>query len=70
MSTAPLGVFDTATKVGHIAWDRATDFAGQVATSVDILRRKSMDVRARIRRDAEKALTAQAAEQTAKDTQG
>ena len=70
MSTAPLGVFDTATKIGHIAWDRATDFAGQVATSVDILRRKSMDVRARIRRDAEKALTAQAAEQTAKDAQG
>lgn len=62
LNTAPLGIFDSATKVGHIAWDRNEDLSGQVASTADVLIRKSVEIRARKKRDAEQALAANAAE--------
>lgn len=53
LSTAPLGIFDSATKVGHIAWDRNGDLSRQVASATDMLIRKSVEIRARKTRDAE-----------------
>lgn len=67
LSTAPLGVFDNASKVGYIAWDRAENFQSNLANCVEVLNRKCMDVRARIRRDVEKALATQVTEHAAKD---
>lgn len=65
MSDAPLGVFDSATRVGYIAWDRTADFNDQVAATGDVLKRKCRDIRERIRSDAEKALASHAATQPA-----
>jgi hypothetical protein len=45
---APLGVFDSAMKVGHIRWDRSADFATQLNSAVDVLVRKNLEIRARI----------------------
>jgi hypothetical protein len=53
LSTAPLGVFDSAAAVGHIAWDRNGDFGRQVETTAEVLVRKCSDLRARARREAE-----------------
>lgn len=53
LSTAPLGVFDSAYSVGHIAWDRNGDFSRQVAETERILIRKCADFRARARQVAE-----------------
>lgn len=61
LSTSPLGLFDSATKVGHIAWDRHGDLGSQVAAATDLLIRKSVEIRARKRREAEQALAADAA---------
>ena len=61
LNTAPLGIFDSATKVGHIAWDCKGDFSTQVASATDVLTRKSVEIRARKKRDAEQALAADAA---------
>lgn len=53
LSTAPLGVFDSAAKVGHFGWDRAKDFDGQLVELTELLVKKSMEVRARGINDAE-----------------
>lgn len=46
-NTAPLGVFDSAMRVGHILWDRARDCQSQAATTVEVLRRKMGEIRSR-----------------------
>jgi len=56
LSTAPLGMFDSAAKVGHIPWDRNGDLIKQVAPVVQDLIRKSVEVRARKKNAAEQAL--------------
>lgn len=61
LSTAPIGVFDSAAEVGHIAWDRNGNFAEQVVSAATSLIRKSVEVRARKKRDAEQVLAADAA---------
>ncbi len=58
LSTAPLGVFDTAAQVGHIKWDKAGDFEAQVESAVELLIGKSVDIRARKRREAEQVIQA------------
>ncbi len=49
MSTAPLGVFDSAARVGHISWDRSADFDQQLANTTDLLLKKCADARQRRR---------------------
>lgn len=61
LNTAPLGIFDSATKVGHIAWDRGGDFTNQIRSATDVLIQKSVEIRARRKREAEQALAADAA---------
>lgn len=61
LNNAPLGVFDSATKVGHVAWDRGGDFEAQVRSTADLLIRKSVEVRARRAYEAQQALAAEAA---------
>jgi hypothetical protein len=58
LSSAPLGVFDSATKVGHISWDRSKDFAMQMQSTSEVLLRKCMEARARKRRQIEEAIAA------------
>lgn len=53
LSTFPLGVFDSASQVGHIKWDRAGEFDAQLVTAADLLIRKCVDIRARKKREAE-----------------
>lgn len=53
LNTAPLGVFDSAAAVGHIAWDRNGDFNRQLETTAQVLVRKCADIRARVRREGE-----------------
>lgn len=53
LSTAPLGVFDSAAAVGHIAWDRNGDFNRQVETAAEVLVRKCVELRARTRREVD-----------------
>lgn len=53
LSTAPLGVFDSANKVGHIDWDRGSDFDQQLGSTAEVLVRKCAELRARSRRAAE-----------------
>lgn len=62
LSTAPLGVFDSASSVGHIAWDRNGDFSGQVDATTQMLVRKCADLRARARREAEPIVPGDAAQ--------
>jgi hypothetical protein len=45
LDTAPLGVFDAASKVGHIAWSRLQDFGSQVNATTKLLIGKSVQVR-------------------------
>ncbi|MDG4576093.1 MAG: TIR domain-containing protein [Defluviicoccus sp.] len=45
MSTAPLGVFDSANRVGHLSWDRAEDFEVQLRKIAELLTQKCADVR-------------------------
>ena len=45
LSTAALGVFDEAARVGHIAWDRAGDLEAQSGAVVQSLLRKLADQR-------------------------
>lgn len=61
LSTAPLGIFDTATKIGHIVWDCGGDFSKQVVSTADLLIQKSVEIRARKKHDAEQALAVGAA---------
>ncbi len=53
LSDAPLGVFDSASRVGHLTWDRAKPFDGQLREIVDLLIQKCAAVRARSREKAE-----------------
>ena len=46
LSTAPLGLFDPASKVGFIAWDRGSDFKAQLDAATDLLVKKCAEVRA------------------------
>jgi hypothetical protein len=55
LDTAPLGIFDSATKVGHIAWCRNDGFTQQVQSAANILIMKSVEIRARRRSEAEQA---------------
>jgi len=55
LSTAPLGVFDTAAQVGHIKWEKTDDFDVQVANSLKLLINKCADKRARKKRESEQA---------------
>ncbi len=45
LNNAPLGVFDAATQVGYISWDRTKDFASQVKSTVELLTRKCLEAR-------------------------
>lgn len=58
LSTAPLGVFDTAAQVGHIKWDVAGDFDAQVEATVELLISKCVDIRARKKQEADQAIQA------------
>jgi hypothetical protein len=60
LSTAPLGLFDSAMQVGHIAWDRSADFATQVQAATQVLIRKCAEVRARVRKEAEERVSREA----------
>ncbi len=60
LSTSPLGVFDTATQVGYIKWDKADDFKAQVASAVKLLVGKSVEIRTRKNREAEQTMQANA----------
>lgn len=56
INNALLGVFDEASKVGHVSWDRKSDFKGQVKSVVDMLKKKCVEIRERRRLEkAEKA---------------
>jgi len=55
LSSAPLGVFDTAMGIGHYAWDREGDFHNQVEEAGELLIKKSVEIRARRAREAEQA---------------
>lgn len=57
LNTAPLGVFDTASSVGHVAWDRGGDFRQQVEATTQVLIRKCADLRARARRASDPVMT-------------
>jgi hypothetical protein len=62
LSTAPLGVFDLASSVGHISWDRNSDFKQQVETTTQVLVQKCADLRARARREAEPIIKGEVAQ--------
>jgi len=51
LDTTPLGLFDSANQVGHIAWKTEDDFDTQVVAAVRLLTGKCADVRARKRRE-------------------
>ncbi len=56
LDTAPLGIFDSANRVGHLSWKRSGDFKDQVAWTVEMLKKKSVEVRERRKfKKAEKA---------------
>jgi hypothetical protein len=55
LNTAPLGIFDSATRVGHIKWDRAADFEKQLKSSVEMLTRKCAEIRKKVKDGAEQA---------------
>lgn len=58
LSTAPLGVFDTAAQVGHIKWDVAGDFGAQIKSTVELLIGKCVDIRARKKHEADQVIQA------------
>jgi hypothetical protein len=53
LNTVPLGVFDTANKVGHLSWERTADMGAQVSFAVEMLKKKCVELRER--RTAEKS---------------
>lgn len=53
LSTAPLGLFDDAMRVGNYAWNREKQFNGQVQEVCDLLVGKCGEIRSRIVNDAE-----------------
>lgn len=55
LNTAPLGLFDSASSVGHIAWNRSGDFASQVKFATEVLIKKSVEIRANKKREEERS---------------
>ena len=53
LSTAPVGMFDDAAKVGHYAWDRAGNFNEQLQELAELLVGKCREIRSRHADDAE-----------------
>ncbi len=53
-----LGVFDSATKIGHILWDRNGDFEDQVRGATELLIKKSVDIRERRARGSAQSIAA------------
>ncbi len=49
------GLFDSATKVGHVAWDREADFNAQFTSTTKLLLQKPVEVRAKKKADVERA---------------
>lgn len=62
LNTAPLGVFDTAAKVGHIAWNRGDDLSRQAKAATETLTKKCAELRVRARREAEPGVPEDAAQ--------
>lgn len=60
LSTAPLGVFDSAAQVGYIKWDKAGDFNAQVESAVKLLVGKCVEIRTRKKREAEQIIQSDA----------
>jgi hypothetical protein len=58
LNTAPLGIFDTAMQIGHIPWNRDMDFNSQVKATAEMLIRKCVEVRSRVRNEIEQRMTA------------
>lgn len=56
LSTAPPGIFDTASQVGHIAWDKSGDFDAQVKSTLELLILKCIEIRTRKKREEEQAI--------------
>lgn len=50
LNTAPLGVFDSAAKVGHITWDRTKEFNDELKSATEVLIQKCAEIRTRIKR--------------------
>ena len=53
LSTAPLGVFDPASRIGHIKWDRAADFDSQLNKAIGLLVSKCAEMRKRTKESEE-----------------
>jgi hypothetical protein len=47
LSSTPLGVFDSASRVGHISWDRSESFTKQLDGAAKVLNDKIMERRRR-----------------------
>jgi hypothetical protein len=60
LSSAPLGVFDSATKVGYIPWDRSKDFMTQVRSTSEVLLRKCVEARTKRSQKMEQVAASQA----------
>lgn len=53
LSTAPVGMFDDAARVGHYTWDRDGNFDGQLQELAELLVGKCREIRSRHTVDAE-----------------
>jgi len=53
LNTAPLGMFDSAARVGHISWDRTKTFAEQLPAIIEMLIGKCSELRKRIKERTE-----------------
>lgn len=55
LSTVPLGIFDSASRVGHIKWNRAENSGRQLQATVDLLVAKCGELRKKAKEAAEQA---------------
>jgi len=53
LKNVELGAFDEAAKIGYISWDRSGDFSAQVSAAVELMARKSGEIRAKRRLEVE-----------------
>jgi hypothetical protein len=53
LSTAPLGLLDSANRVGHIKWDRTKSIDEQIFPTIELLRQKCAEIRNRNRQRVE-----------------
>lgn len=60
LSTAPLGVFDSAAQIGYIKWDMTGDFNAQVESAVKLLVGKCVEIRTRKKHEAEQIIPSNA----------